>query len=188
MTRPFPIIETKRLILRGMRDGDLAPFAAMNADARVMEYFPSALTPDESVLMAARIDEHFDQHGYSFWAVEVVGAIDFIGVAGLLVPRFEAHFMPCVEIGWRFAREFWGHGYASEAARALLEFGFDRAGLDEIVSLTVPANERSRRVMERIGMTRDPGDDFDHPNLAEGDSLRRHVLYRLSKTNWTSSR
>lgn len=163
-------------------------FAAMNADARVMEFFPACLGQPESDAMATRIDEHFDEHGYNYWTVEAAGAADFTGIAGLLVPHFEAHFTPCVEIGWRFAHEFWGRGYASEAARALVEFGFDRAGLDEIVSLTVPANERSRHVMERIGMTHNPADDFDHPNLIDGDPLRRHVLYRLSKANWASSR
>ena len=171
-----------------MRDSDLAAFAAMNADARVMEFFPACLGQPESDATAQRIDEHFDEHGYSFWAVEAAGVSTFTGIAGLVVPQFESHFTPCVEIGWRFAHEFWGRGYASEAARALLEFGFERAGLDEIVSLTVPTNERSRRVMERIGMTRNPADDFDHPNLTEGDPLRRHVLYRLSKANWASSR
>jgi RimJ/RimL family protein N-acetyltransferase len=171
-----------------MRDGDMPAFAAMNADARVMEFFPASLSQPESDAMAARIDEHFEEHGYSFWAVEAVGVAGFAGIAGLLVPRFEAHFTPCVEIGWRFAHEFWGRGYASEAARALLGFGFERAGLDEIVSLTVPANERSRRVMERIGMTHDPADDFDHPDLPDGHRLRRHVLYRLSKADWASSR
>lgn len=162
-------------------------FAAMNADPRVMEFFPACLDQPESDAMAARIDEHFGEHGYSFWAVEAAGVANFTGIAGLLVPHFEAHFTPCVEIGWRFAHEFWGRGYASEAARALLEFGFDRAGLSEIVSLTVPSNERSRRVMERIGMAHDPADEFDHPNLPEGAPLRRHVLYRLSKADWASS-
>lgn len=178
MTQPFPIIETPRLILRGMRDSDMQAFAAMNADARVMEFFPAPLTPPESDALARRIDDHFVAHGHSFWAVEVAGVADFVGLAGLLVPSFEAHFTPCVEIGWRFASVFWGKGYATEAARALLEFGFDRAGLDEIVSFTVPANQRSRRVMERIGMTHDPAEDFDHPNIPGGDPLRRHVLYR----------
>ena len=172
----------------GLQEKDRPAFAAMNADARVMEFFPACLSPAESDAMAAAIEERFREHGYSFWAVEAVGIANFTGIAGLLVPRFEAHFTPCVEIGWRFAHEFWGRGYASEAARALLEFGFDRAGLDEIVSLTVSANERSRRVMERIGMAHDASADFDHPNLTEGDPLRRHVLYRLSKVDWASSR
>lgn len=184
MTQPFPVIETKRLVLRGMRDSDLAPFAAMNADARVMEYFPSPMTNDESDAMVCRIDEHFAVHGHSFWMVEAPAVADFIGIAGLLVPAFAAHFTPSVEIGWRFAHAYWGNGYATEAARTLLEFGFNRAGLDEIVSFTVPANERSRRVMARIGMTHDPADDFDHPTLLDGDPLRRHVLYRLDRDAW----
>lgn len=188
MTKPFPIIETQRLILRGMRDSDLSPFAAMNADRRVMEFFPAPLTSDESEAIARRIEDHFAAHGYSYWMVEAMGVAEFIGIAGLLVPAFEAHFTPSVEVAWRFAHAYWGNGFATEAARALLEFGFDRAGLDEIVSYTVPANARSRRVMARLGMTHDPAEDFDHPNLAEGDPLRRHVLYRLSRREWEACR
>jgi RimJ/RimL family protein N-acetyltransferase len=142
------------------------------------------MTRDDSDAMVRRIDEHFAAHGHGFWMVEAVGVADFIGIAGLLVPGFEAHFTPGVEIGWRFAHACWGNGYATEAARALLEFGFDHVGLEEIVSFTVPANRRSRRVMERIGMTHDPADDFDHPNLPDGDPLRRHVLYRLGRDAW----
>lgn len=188
MTQPIPVIETRRLILRGMRDGDFAPFAAMNADARVMEHFPATLTDEQSRAMANRIDDHFARHGHGFWMVEAAGVADFAGIAGLMVPGFEAHFTPAVEIGWRLAPACWGKGYATEAARALLEFGFGRVGLEEIVSFTVTANRRSRRVMERIGMTHDAPGDFDHPNLPEGDPLRRHVLYRLSKADWASSR
>lgn len=184
MTQPVPIIETPRLILRGMRDSDLMPFAAMNADPRVMEYFPSPMTHDESEAMVRRIDDHFAKNGHSFWVVEAAGAADFIGIAGLLVPGFEAHFTPSVEIGWRFAHAHWGRGYATEAARALLAFGFDRLGLEEIVSFTAMANHRSRAVMERLGMTHDAADDFDHPNLPKGGPLTRHVLYRLPRTNW----
>ena len=152
----------------------------MNADPRVMEFLPKPLDCRESDALAARIRDHFARNGFGLWAVEVPGVADFIGFVGLSVPEFKANFTPCVEVGWRLAHEHWGKGYAAEAARAALNFGFNskRPALDEIVSFTVPANRRSRSVMERIGMTRSPADDFDHPALPEGHPLRRHVLYR----------
>ena len=172
-------IQTPRLHLRAWRDEDLAPFAELNGDPRVMEFFPKVLDRAESDARVAGIRDHFDRHGFGLWAVEVPGVAAFIGFVGLVVTRFEAHFTPCVEIGWRLARDHWGHGYATEAARAVLEFGFRNLGLDEIVSFTTTTNLRSRAVMERIGMTRSPDDDFDHPLLPEGHPLRRHVLYRV---------
>jgi ribosomal-protein-alanine N-acetyltransferase len=176
-----PTIVTPRLELRPWRDEDLPVFAAMNADPIVMEFFPKPLDRAESDAMVGRIRGHFERRGFGLWAVEVPGVIDFIGFVGLVVPGFEAHFTPCVEIGWRLAREHWGQGYATEAARAALEFGFRRLALEEIVSFTTTANLRSRRVMERIGMTRLPDDDFDHPALPEGHRLRRHILYRITR-------
>jgi RimJ/RimL family protein N-acetyltransferase len=131
-----------------------------------------------------RIREHFEAHGYGIWAAELPGVASFIGFIGLAIPGFEAHFTPCVEIGWRLARAHWGQGYASEGALAALDFGFDRLGLKEIVSFTTTTNLRSRRVMERIGMARRAGDDFDHPNLPESHPLRRHVLYRIGREQW----
>jgi RimJ/RimL family protein N-acetyltransferase len=178
---PSPTIRTDRLHLRLWRDEDLPAFAALNADPKVMEFFPKLLDRAESDAFAARIREGFDARGFGLWAVEVPGIADFIGFVGLSVPQFEAHFTPCVEIGWRLAREHWGRGYASEAARAALDFGFRGLGLDQIVSFTTLANWRSRRVMERIGMTRTPEDDFEHPVLPEGHALRRHVLYRIDR-------
>ena len=175
-------LSTPRLRLRSWRDQDLAPFAAMNADPRVMEFQPNVLTRAESDERVARINRHFDRHGFGLWAVEVVGLTPFAGFVGLAVPAFDAPFTPCVEIGWRLAAEHWGRGYATEAARAALAFAFNRLGLGEVVSFTVPANLRSWRVMERLGMTRSEADDFDHPNLPEGHPLRRHVLYRLRRT------
>jgi ribosomal-protein-alanine N-acetyltransferase len=177
-----PVLSTGRLILRGWRDGDLAPFAALNADPVVMEHFPAPLSRAESDAAAARIQAHFAEHGFGLWAVEVPGVAPFAGFTGLSVPRFEAHFMPCVEIGWRLAREHWGRGYASEAARAALAHGFGPLGLAEVVSFTAVANARSRRVMEKLGMSHDPADDFDHPALPPGHRLRRHVLYRIRAT------
>jgi RimJ/RimL family protein N-acetyltransferase len=174
-----PELRTERLRLRRWVAADLEPFAALNADERVMEFLPFQVDRETSDALAARIEAHFDAHGFGLWAVEVPGVAPFAGFVGLSVPRFEAHFTPCVEIGWRLAAEHWGRGYAAEGARAALRFGFEVAKLREIVSFTVPANQRSRRVMEKLGMTRDPADDFDHPALAAGDPLRRHVLYRI---------
>jgi RimJ/RimL family protein N-acetyltransferase len=172
------MLKTERLLLRPWRDDDLAPFAALNADPRVMEFFPKVLDRAESDARAVRISEDLDRNRYGLWAVELPGIADFIGFVGLGATRFEAHFTPCVEIGWRLAFDYWGHGYATEAARAALDFGFRNLGLDEIVSFTSVVNLRSRRVMERLGMSYSPADDFEHPLVAEGHALRRHVLYR----------
>jgi RimJ/RimL family protein N-acetyltransferase len=154
------------------------PFARLNADARVVEFLPKPLTREESDARADQIEAHFQQHGFGLWAVEIPGVTPFAGFVGLSIPRFEAHFTPCVEIGWRLDADHWNRGYATEGARAALDFGFRWLGLQEIVSFTVPGNLRSRRVMEKIGMIRSPDDDFDHPLLPEGHPLRRHVLYR----------
>jgi RimJ/RimL family protein N-acetyltransferase len=144
-----------------------------------MEYFPACLTRAESDATAGRIEDHFERHGFGLWAAELLGTGELAGYIGLWTPRFEAHFTPCVEIGWRLGARFWGQGLATEGAREALRYGFEEARLDEIVSFTVPANARSIRVMEKLGMRRDREGDFDHPALAEGHPLRRHVLYRL---------
>jgi RimJ/RimL family protein N-acetyltransferase len=175
-----PTLATARLILRPWRDADLAPFADLNADARVMEHFPATLTRSESDAVAARIRSHFDAHNFGFWAVELPGIAPFIGFVGLAFPRFEAHFTPCVEIGWRIAHAHWNQGFATEAARAALAHGFNELHLPEIVSFTATQNLASRRVMEKLGMTHSPSDDFDHPSLPAGHRLSRHVLYRAS--------
>lgn len=180
LMRPL-VVHADRLILREWRDDDLAPFASMNADLKVVEFLPKPLNRQESDEMVTRIRRHFASRGFGWWAVEIPNVAPFIGFVGLSVPSFEAHFTPCVEIGWRLAHEHWGRGYATEAARAALRYGFDELGLDQIVSLTVPDNVRSRAVMERIGMQRNPADDFDHPILPEGHRLRRHVLYRINR-------
>jgi RimJ/RimL family protein N-acetyltransferase len=178
------MITTQRLTLRRWREDDLEPFAALNADPLVMEYFPKTLSHDESEILAGRIARHFEQYGFGWWSTEITANAVFIGLVGLSVPRFEAHFTPCVEIGWRLARGYWGQGYASEAARAALAYGFEKLQLEQIVSLTVPANRRSRAVMERIGMVRDRQGDFEHPHIDEGHPLRRHVLYRMTRQDW----
>jgi RimJ/RimL family protein N-acetyltransferase len=174
-------IRTARLRIRNWRDEDLEPHVAMNADPRVMEFFPSIVSREESLVLFERARARIAGHGYGLWPVEVVGGAPFIGWVALLEPKFSAHFTPAVEIGWRLAADHWGRGYATEAARALLAFGFQQLALGEIVSFTTVANVRSQRVMEKIGMRRVPEDDFLHPLLAEGHPLRPHVLYRLSR-------
>ena len=174
-----PELRTRRLLLRAWRDEDRAPFAALNADPDVMEHFPSALTSEQSAELVERIIDGFALRGFGLWAVEVPEVTPFIGFVGLAVPGFDAAFTPCVEVGWRLARAAWGRGYASEGAREVLRFAFDDLGLDEIVSFTAVPNMRSQQVMQRIGMTHDPADDFDHPRMPPRDPLRRHVLYRI---------
>lgn len=185
----MPQLETERLILRRWRESDREPFAALNADPEVCEFFPvDAFSRDQSDALIGRLEEHFETYGYGCWAVEVKAGPPLIGFVGLLVPTFEAHFTPCVEIGWRLARSAWGQGYASEAAREVLRFSFEDAGLEALVSLTTVLNLRSQAVMERIGFHRDPAEDFDHPKVDPESPLLRHVLYRLSREEWRASR
>ena len=178
MTLPLEL-RTDRLRLRQWLPSDRMPFAALNADPRVMEHLPAVLPREESDRLAARNEVHFDRHGFGLWAMEIPNVASFAGFVGLSVPSFEAPFTPCVEIGWRLAADHWGRGYATEGARAVLTFGFQILELGEIVSFTAPGNVRSRRLMERIGMVHDSADDFDHPALPEKHRLRRHVLYRI---------
>jgi len=175
-----PHVETPRLLLRGWREADREPFARLNADPRVMRQFAAVLTREESDGAIDWIEGQFAAHGLGPFAAELRGTGEFIGFIGLSVPSFEAHFTPCVEIGWRIAAEYWNRGLASEGAAEVLRFGFETIGLREIVSFTVSANVASRRVMEKIAMRRRPEDDFDHPRLPEGHPLRRHVLYRAT--------
>lgn len=179
-------LRTSRLILRPWRDDDLPRFAQLNADPSVMEHFPGVLTRAESDQLAARIIRHFAERGFGLWAVEVPEVASFAGFVGLAVPQFEAHFTPCVEIGWRLARQHWGRGYATEAAGAAMAFAFIELGLDEVVSFTPPGNRASRRVMEKLGMSRSQEEDFDQPSLAPGHPLRRHVLFRLRRGEWVA--
>ena len=178
-------IETERLILRHWLTADSEPFAALNADPRVMEYFPSPLTRKQSDEFIDRIAAGFVSHGFGLWALELKATSDFIGFTGLSIPRFDAAFMPTVEVGWRLARTAWGSGYATEAARASIREGFERYDLQEIVSFTYEGNMPSRAVMERLQMTREPGEDFDHPSLV-GDRLAPHVLYRMPADRWAA--
>lgn len=170
-----------RVLLRSWRGDDLDSFAALNADPVVTEFLAGPRSREASAEMIARLQAGIDERGWGLWAVDVGGRC--IGFTGITHPRFESHFTPCVEIGWRLAREAWGHGYATEAARVALAFGFAVLNLAEIVAFTAAGNVRSRRVMERIGMSHDPADDFDHPQLP-GHPLQRHVLYRLVREDW----
>jgi len=172
-------LRTRRLLLREWRASDRAPFAEMNGDPVVMEFFPATLDPSASDSLVDRFSDEFARCGFCPWAVEKLDDGTFIGFVGLHeVPR-AMPFSPAVEVGWRLAQTFWGSGYATEAGTAALDFGFNVTGLDEIVSFTSVVNRRSQRVMERLGMSRDPREDFEHPGVPERHLLRRHVLYRL---------
>lgn len=185
---PVPILTTARLVLRDWRDDDLPAFRALNADAEVMRFFPSPLSADESDAMAGRVRAHLSREGFGFWAVSPAGSTEFLGMVGLLRVPFVAAFTPAVEVGWRLQQSAWGQGFATEAARAAVAFGFTALGLRELVSFTVPANEPSRRVMTKLGFHRDEAGDFLHPRLPEGHPLQRHVLYRLSYEAWAAGR
>jgi ribosomal-protein-alanine N-acetyltransferase len=174
-------IETPRLILRHWRDADIEPWVAMNLDPRVTEFFTSQYTRALVESAAALRRRELDERGYGWWVVEVRGGAPFVGVVCLREVPFEAHFTPAHEVGWRFAPEHWGNGYATEGARGALEHAFGALGWDEVVAMTAVQNVRSQRVMQRLGMTRDPNDDFDPPTVEEGHPLRRHVLYRIRR-------
>ena len=171
-------LHTPRLILRPWREEDLDPLFALHGDADSMRHFPSVLTRAESDAWAARLQAHFDAHGWGFWVVEEASGAAFIGVVGLLTIPWQARFTPAVEVGWRIAPGHRRRGFAEEAARAALDFGFASLGLAEILAFTIPANEPSWRLMERLGMTADGR--FDHPRLPEGHPMRQHLLYRLA--------
>ncbi len=180
-------IEPARLLLRDWSDADAEPFAAINSDPRVMEFFSRPLDRTESDAFLARNQAAIDANGYGLYAVEVKDGAAFIGYVGLARPGFEAHFTPAIEIGWRLAREAWGHGYATEGARAVADHAFGALGLDALVSFTAEWNRASRRVMEKTGMTHDPADDFRHPRLPADHKLSPHVLYRLSRADWLAA-
>ena len=179
-------LRTARLILRRWKQPDIKPFAAMNSDPEVMEFFPSVLSLEQSVDMVKSIEDRFDKEGYGLWAVEIEDTGEFVGFVGLSQPKFDTHFTPCVEVGWRIARRHWGKGYAPEAAKEALRDGFERLDLSEIVSFTAALNNKSIRVMEKIGMRRNAEDDFLHPLVEDGSPLKPHVLYRLSRDQWLS--
>jgi RimJ/RimL family protein N-acetyltransferase len=182
-----PVLVTDRLVLREWRDEDIAAFAELNADPVVMEYFPATLTPAQTAEVVDRIRSNFSTNGYGWWATEVRETGAFIGFIGLSAPSWEAHFTPTVEIGWRLSRHAWGHGYAPEGARAAIDWAFTNLDLpgDQLTSFTAVGNTKSRRVMEKLGFTHDPDEDFDHPMLPLDSHVSRHVLYRLRRASWS---
>jgi RimJ/RimL family protein N-acetyltransferase len=177
-------LTTPRLLLRQWQDEDLGPFRQMNADPQVMAFYPALLSAAESDALATRISGLISERGWGFWALELRATGQFIGYTGLHVPSAALPFQPCVETGWRLAVPFWGQGYATEAARAAVAFGFGTLNLAEIVSFTSLLNLRSQRVMERLGMQRQAG-SFEHPTLPEGHPLRPHCLYRIRSVSRT---
>lgn len=174
-------IKAPRLLLRHWRDDDIEPWVRMNDDRRVREFFSREYTRELSESMAQKQRSELDRLGYGWWVVDVVDGPAFAGIVCLQDVPFDAHFTPAREVGWRFSPEHWGKGYATEGARAALDFAFKELGWDEVVAITAVPNLRSVRVMERLGMTRNPNDDFDHPRIEEGHPLRRHVLYRIRR-------
>jgi RimJ/RimL family protein N-acetyltransferase len=174
-------LTTARLSLRRWRPSDREPFQALNADPRVMEFFPSTLTPEETDALIDHIEQHFESHGFGIYAAELVQTGEFIGFIGLNIPRFDAPFMPAVEIGWRLAHAHWGQGLATEGARAVVQHAFQALNFPSLVSFTTAANLRSRSVMQNIALVHDPAADFEHPNLPAGHPLRPHVLYRINR-------
>jgi len=178
--------ETERLRARQWRDADYAPFSALNADPRVMQYFPARLDRPQSDALLLELKMHIEDNGFGIWAIEDKSTHACIGAVGLQIPPPDLPVFPCVEIAWRLASAHWGQGLATEAARGALRAGFERLGLPEIVAFTSVANVRSRRLMERLGM-RDTGETFDHPRIAEGHPLRRHCLYFLSQKQWRAT-
>lgn len=180
MVEPIEV-ETERLRLRQWKSTDRVPFAALNADSMVMEFFPSPLTRVESDAMADRCQSLIEERGWGFWAAEAKATQEFIGFVGLHTPSAELPFSPCVEVGWRLAFQHWGKGFASEAAREAIRVGFQLLGLREIVSFTTVQNLRSRAVMERLGMQ--AAGTFAHPHVPERSGLRSHFLYRLERSS-----
>lgn len=185
------VVETKRLVLRTFKESDCDAMTLINQDRKVMEYFPAIGDRKQTIAHIKRIMDHQQQYGYSLYAVEIKLTQEVIGFVGLLhrtKEEFDAHFMPSTEIGWRLASQHWNQGYATEAARAILDYAFKQLNLSEIVSFTVPQNNASRRVMEKIGLHRNPKDDFYHPKINKDNRLSRHVLYRLTKKEYEGQR
>ena len=178
------ILETDRLSLRTWQDSDIDPMTCINQDPKVCEFLPGIGDRAATIAGTERIKKHYAKHGFSLYAVELKSTHEFIGWTGLMIPSFESHFTPAVEIGWRLASTHWNKGYATEAASAVLKYAFTELKLDEVVSFTVVNNKASRRVMEKIGLWHDSKGDFDHPNIAKDHPLNRHVLYRLSQEKY----
>lgn len=173
-------LRTQRLILRQWQEKDRLPFAEINADPEVMEHYPACLNKTESDTLMDRISNHIAENGWGLWALEIIDTHEFIGYTGLNIVTYETHFTPAIEIGWRLAKSYWGKGFAFEAATAAMNYAFEVLKLEEVVSFTIPKNQRSERLMQRLGMRRDIAGNFDHPNLPENHPMRPHILYRLS--------
>ena len=175
------IIETDRLILRLFEEKDIEPLSFINQDPKVCEFFPVPLNRAETETMIRKFIDHYNKNKFSIYAVELKSTKEMIGFCGLFIPSFEAHFTPCVETGWRLGSQYWNHGYATEAAKTVLQYAFETLHLNEIVSFTAVNNIRSRRVMEKIGLHHNTDDDFDHPKIEKSHPLCGHVLYRITK-------
>ena len=175
---------TQRLVLRRWKESDAETFAAMNASPEVMRHYPATLSREESDEIIAKNERHFDEHGFGRWAVEIPNVAPFIGFVGIYIPAYEMNFSPCVEIGWRIAEAHWNKGYATEAAQAAMKFGMDR--FEEVVSFTSPENKASQRVMQKLGMSHDPKENFDHPLLPADHRLCCHVLYRMNRERYAA--
>lgn len=175
-------IASKRIGLRKFRSGDLDAMSAINADPQVMEHYPSTYDRHQTQDFIQRVNGKIDENGFSMWAAELIATGELLGFVGISKVPFEEDFTPAVEIGWRLAKKHWGHGYATEAANACLQFAFEKAQLDSVVSFTSLPNERSEKVMQRIGMTK--VGEFDHPKIEKGHRLQKHVLYKISKADW----
>lgn len=186
MAENLPIIQTNRLILRQWKDSDREMFGILNADPETLKYFPKTLTQKESNAFIDKSIEIINRKGYGLFAVEIKETNEFIGFTGLAIPSWEAQFTPCTEIGWRLYKDFWGKGYATESANAVLKFAFNELKLNEVVSFTSPYNVPSINVMKRIGMTHDPDRDFEHPRIEVGNKLRRHVFYAIKVKEYKS--
>jgi RimJ/RimL family protein N-acetyltransferase len=182
-----PQLRTERLLLRRWRPADLPAFAAINADPEVMRHFPTTLSREASAALLARIEASFETHGYGLWALELPEGSPLVGCAGIAQVAIDVPFAPAVELAWRLDRAHWGRGLASEAARAAAQFAFGELAVAELIAYTAQGNARSRRVMERLGMRRDPAEDFVHPDLPPGHPLAEHVLYRLAAPGRISS-
>jgi RimJ/RimL family protein N-acetyltransferase len=172
-------IETPRLLLRQWRDSDLEPWAEMSADLRVMEFLGAPLDADRAIAIGKNLAERHARDGYGWWVAEVKDGAPFAGLIALQDVPFDAHFTPAIEVGWRLAAPYWGNGYATEGAAAAIAFAFNELDRGEVVAMTAKLNLRSQHVMQRLGMTYDPADDFEHPRVAEGSLLRPHVLSRF---------
>lgn len=178
-----PTLETERLILRQWRDSDFEPFARLSSDPEVMKYYPDILNKKSSDIFVKRCQSLINKYGWGFWAVELKSNNKFIGFVGLHNPETELPFSPCTEIGWRLAKPYWGYGYATEAAKASLNYAFEKLNLSEVVSFTTPANVKSISVMKKLNMI-NTFSNFNHPNIADGHALQAHVLYKITNKNW----